>query len=445
MKSALLVGIALVAGCGSDNGGVFLDLTATAHFDSANVEIVLASADDAKIALDVQQRLDPKVSMDSPVDYYRQRATGGMVATTTIDGFTVKIEPDDSVAPDELFVPIVLVHGPDGQITAIGTVEDATGALFKMPVRSEQPSFYTMNVRPLVPSATASTDPVVTGDAHYCKGSDDGDVISGVVWTSPGEKQRRLLLPKSGTTDASEQPFDIDCDGIAADGSEPDCDDLDATTHPGATEACDGIDSACDGNGYVIVPCVYPAAQACATDANPNGTTMTGLALCSEGDGTTPRQLGGTQGCVLPPMCTNVTPIHGATCKLSSTAESGSSIEIESCSAAVAPLTVCTGSCPVEVGPIFGDLEADIASSQGGNYDAQGVATSGKIYLRVKDNTQTYMRPSPTYLGRVLLVVNSASVNATVVYAVNITLDANAAPVCDRPANGDAAMLCSQM
>jgi hypothetical protein len=432
MKSALLgaaVAIALASGC-TDDGGVFLDLHATDHFESEKLEIRLASADDANIALDVKQRLEPKSLTNSPVDYYRQRATGGTVMPKSFDGYKVKIEPDDSVADDEQFVPIVLVYGPSGDITAIGTVEDANGELFKMPVRSDQPAYIEMNVHP------------VTGVEHIC--ANENNLLSGIVWTSTSGKQQRLLLPESGN-DASTRKLDIDCDDVAADaGAGADCDDLASDTHPGAKETCDGVDTACDNDGYAEQPCTLTNEQTCVDYMSATtSSTNQGVGLCREVGGEVHSL--GTRGCVLPPNCTTSTPGHSGTCSITME-ESSSANELDSCTDAIGDLAICAGACTVEVGTVDGDIEVSVSDAVNGNYRSTTVAMQGTIFIKVKDRVHTHPRPIDTHLGRVFFVLDSADATSTQVVGVDFRLSSDAPMAsCARPHNGDADMACARL
>ena len=65
-------------------------------------------------------------------------------------------------------------------------------------------------------------------------------VEEGVTWFGPESTVSVLVHPRAGTG-----PVDADGDGSV---SGADCDDADASRHPGATETCgDGIDADCDG------------------------------------------------------------------------------------------------------------------------------------------------------------------------------------------------------
>jgi hypothetical protein len=95
------------------------------------------------------------------------------------------------------------------------------------------------------------------------------------IWRRSGDKSESWQLV---TAD------DRDCDGSSAQGQPPDCNDLDSTVHPGATELCDGKDNNCDGK-------YAPSTQDC--------YAMFGTA-CRRGT----RACGDAQGSGLGPTCT---------------------------------------------------------------------------------------------------------------------------------------------
>ncbi|CAN5912898.1 hypothetical protein BH11MYX2_BH11MYX2_38230 [soil metagenome] len=438
MRTALLavvVGLSFV-GCGDNGGGVFLQLSTTDQIDSSDLTIVLANADDATIALDVQPRLAPRDDTESPVDYYRQRASGGTIATTRVDGYKVKILPEDSVADDELFVPIVLVHNAAGEVVAIGTVEDENGELFKMPVRSDRPTIYTMNVHAF--ALTANVDAGTTGMVPTCSGGAAGPVASGVVWNPPGKKQQRLLFPKGTATDATMLPFDLDCDGVAADGvDDTDCDDLDDTTFPGATEYCDGVDSNCKPRDIGPVECMLSSPVTCS--GIPTTMTNAGIGLCQEN--ATSFHTVGT--CVPLPTCNGPMGATAGRCVLASRYAQDSTTSVDTCSAGVSALTVCaTTGCTASVIAVNGPFEVQLASSQNGNFGDMAVAMSGKVYVVVKDEAGTRTQLIDGSQGYAQLLIKSGAVSYAFTLDLRIAAPA-ATPDCQQAGNGNFAMSCT--
>ncbi|MCC6748635.1 MAG: putative metal-binding motif-containing protein [Deltaproteobacteria bacterium] len=72
-------------------------------------------------------------------------------------------------------------------------------------------------------------------------------------------------------------PYDQDCDGSNTTDPKPDCNDQDATVHPGAPELCDGKDNNCDRQ-------FAPASMTCYLEA-PEGQCRKGSRQCRDAQG----------------------------------------------------------------------------------------------------------------------------------------------------------------
>lgn len=92
------------------------------------------------------------------------------------------------------------------------------------------------------PAPADSGKPAATDTADSTPHVDSGDSEDSAELPDSGDSA------DSGDSGDTAPPSDVDGDGFAvADG---DCDDADATVHPGATEDCDPVDRDCDGSAW---------------------------------------------------------------------------------------------------------------------------------------------------------------------------------------------------
>ncbi len=325
------VGVLVVAACGGTEQGALLVLDAPEGATAERIEIILASADPAAIE-DVQnQRVQPADLDQEPVRYYRQRAiTGELDNVGTLDGFTVRLEPNLDVPEGEL-IPILFAFDAQDQITAIGAVIDNG---MPQPVEIVDDQLLRFEVAMTVVAQTDGLDGIGDNEAVVV---DCDEFRSGVAWRF-GVTQVRLLLPDLAqdpeATDASERKSDMDCDAHKA--ISDDCDDLRSEFHGGAVEACDGLDYDCDFRAQELVPCTG-LTTAC-------GDT-TGVGICQDRPGASSTPV----ACTAEPECACALG-QCAACVLSF--EGGDGTPASTCTPARAHgivLETCGGNCAVEV------------------------------------------------------------------------------------------------
>jgi hypothetical protein len=253
MRSTSLLMMLSVAACSKVDDGTLLNIdTAGGGPESAaRVEILLANAKDTAITEVDDQRVRAGDLAQEGVRYYRQRASAGEVENVApMNGFRVRIEPNEELVAEKDLVPFLVAYDANEQIIGIGSYVDANGQPDKIEIRDDLLRVYDITM-------VAMTQ--VTSDAGVETGMvlpvECGNFRSGLAF-QPGDTELRLLLPdrsQDRLTDATERALDMDCDGVLADRG--DCDDLRGEFHPGAIEACDGMDHDCDFRRLELVPC----------------------------------------------------------------------------------------------------------------------------------------------------------------------------------------------
>ncbi len=187
-----------------------------------------------------------------PADYNCDGSTGyadddgdGWAACEDCDDTNADVNPDGDEAcngvDDDCDGDIDEDDAVDTATWYADTDGDAYGDAGSTTQACDQPSGYV--------SAAYATDcddgdaAVHPAAAEDCDGVDDdcdGDVDEGVTDTFYVDADGDGYGDAAGTTEACGVPS-----GYSADGS--DCDDGDASVHPGAAEDCDGVDDDCDG------------------------------------------------------------------------------------------------------------------------------------------------------------------------------------------------------
>jgi hypothetical protein len=372
----LLASLALLAGaCGADEGAL-LGFEGAGDVTADRVEIVLASA-----------KPDHLSEIDDPrAGYFRQRINiDGIEGVGSLAGLTVRIEPDVLEAPDEAFIPFVFAFEGDA-LVGVATFTGSDGKPAPIAIEGGRVSKYMLTLTPVTHVAPDAPLAPSTGTVVECQGTSAWR--SGYAWQPPTGPQLRVLLPDpeldANMKNATMRASDLDCDGHAA---ADDCDDLRPSIHPGAVEACDGVDSDCDGELMEVVSCA--GSNTCASES---------VALCID-DGTSP-----------PPAC-----LPDASCACSATAglqcascgffHRAVNSEKEACAPAVGKLHTSCTNCTVEVVDVKGPFEVTLSTIAGGPFESSTLSM-GYFYLRaVQTAPQTFAVAPRESIGEVYLAI----------------------------------------
>ena len=209
------------------------------------------------------QRIAPKGLSTETVTYYLQRTAAGVTpdqgAIDQVDGFTVLVEPNATIA-DTTFIPFVVLYDSTQHVVGMGTFHATTASTDpgEIIVQRGQIDRYQIDIEPV--TEAADTDPVVARQAMQitCTRDDQSTFLSGVVWRPQAGGELRLMMPDDPlSTDATQRKLDMDCDDheVMVDDSSADCDDTRARFYAGAAEVCNGENSNCDSIPYLVVPC----------------------------------------------------------------------------------------------------------------------------------------------------------------------------------------------
>ncbi|MBA3455271.1 MAG: hypothetical protein H0T42_19425 [Deltaproteobacteria bacterium] len=439
-----LVSLVLVcAACGGSGDGAVLSFTAPdGPVGASRIELVLASADSSAMTA-TRQRMRPRATTTEEVVYFRQRSTvDSIVGIDAIDGFEVRIEPDEDLVSDETFIPFALIYDDANALIAVGTVNDAeSGAPIPVIVRPGTVASYDVTVIKLAPDSDAAGIAVGQGHVVTCK-SDSGSWPSGVVWKPASGPQIRLLFPDVTedpmATDAMLRASDLDCDDHRADSG--DCDDLRTAYHSGQTETCDGDDTDCDGRPFELIRgCQVPSGTTCVAP---------GVSLCAEASNEPPRP--GT--CEPSAACScalvnGTTPVRCSACAL--TWVTGSSSPGSGGAAPCAPsigevhFDQCDApGCTVDVVGTDGQWEIKIGPDSIGPFSSQLTdVTTGQYYVRAKYLGTAVFPTSSTTIGGVYMAIRGP-LRAPSIMPINLELEESVLAQCAVDPTGNNVMRC---
>jgi len=369
--------VCLLAAACSEQGANLVLAAPSGPSGASSYEIVLASKD--LVPVIDGQRVSPTGMTSETVTYYLQRTAANAAGSIDkVDGFRVLVEPNPKVA-ETAFIPFVLLYDADQKLVGVGTYRaDAGGAPSPIVVKRGEVDEYPITVEAV--AEVVDTKPVVAGDAMQvtCARQDQSTFHSGVVWRDAGGAERRLMLPDTGD-DATTRALDLDCDGatVAVAASSEDCDDTRARFHTGATEVCNGEDTSCSGEPYLVVPCMPTTTGACATATD-------GVAICDQAT-----QL--TGACSVDNACICAMAPTDTECRRCTLAFAHGSMTstVTPCEPAVDAMIgingMCTngGTCTIAVVGTRDGWTAQVAATSQGTFGAAATGVTDSFALRV--------------------------------------------------------------
>jgi hypothetical protein len=369
--------VILVAACSNEHAARLTLHAPDGPSSAASFDLVLATPSLVPVIPD--QRVDPHALTTESVNYFLQRSAATGDAIPSLSGYTIVLEPSPTIA-DTSFIPFLLAYDASGALVAIGTyhADPASPQPSAIVVQAGEVDEYTLDVEP-VHEADASMA-IAPGQALRvaCTHTDGSSFESGIAWHPSAGPDLRILLPDDpASEDATQRQLDLDCDAhaVAPNDASADCDDVRAAFHEGAPDTCDGEDTNCDNNRFVVVDC--PAS----TGICPNPQTGSGVALCDDTSGIqAPCQSDAACLCATNASCTKCQIAHIPATMTGS---------ITPCQPGIGQLTSPQGCavaspCTVAVIAVRGGWEAEVAADTTTGFARQAMGVGSSYYVKAR-------------------------------------------------------------
>lgn len=277
-----LIALTSIVGCTETGAHLTLETSPDGPTTATSFRVVLAAYDQFPEVR--SQRVAPGDRTTVPVTYFLQQTVAGGESQDIekLDGFTVRIAPDNDI-DETRYIPFLVLYDGD-KIAGIATYRllvDTVMVPSPILVMTDEIDKYVLTVE----KATQQDDPTVAlgaGEARVvtCTHDDGTEYESGIVWRASDGEEYRILLPNDGSLDATGRPLDMDCDdhAVTAETSHEDCDDTRDVYYRGAADTCDGLDTNCDGATTWAESCPFSTTGNICN--SPFG--ITGVRLCDE-------------------------------------------------------------------------------------------------------------------------------------------------------------------
>jgi hypothetical protein len=402
--SSLVAGILALGACADT--GAHLTFDAPQGPRSADSFQVILARSDAIPSIQ-NQRTTYGGTETQTVSYFLQRTAAGATSdkVDTVDGFTVRIAPDESVAESEL-IPFVLLYDGNDRIIGVGTYRAGdTPMPSPILVVRDEIDKYTLSVE-RVDEVSDLDDPAPGQVVRVTCPKDDGtELTSGIVWRPLGGGELRILLPEDGSDDASNRDLDLDCDGKAVkpDDSRLDCDDMRAKFHRGAEDICDGLATDCDGAQVMATDCTSTAFVC----TNPqNNTVVPGVELCDD-------RTGQALGCHANATCSCLGDLGSCVSCIAQATAGSIQATVRPCQPAIGMLSTygkCSVNepCDVEVVQTTDDWKIEIAPTGTTSFGDRAYGVTDAMLIKAKhgpDSTYEQMGAATTTLSDVTLAL----------------------------------------